>query len=264
MTKPKRPRTEAARETKNPELTERELAQLERQKERSLTRNERPEAKFVREQDGEKTNLTIKAADEQDEKLHGVAMMEAFGTRSVPFLNDTLDNINRVLSRSGIPTEQQYNGALAILAAVEPQNELEATLASQMVAANECAFRCMQGMLGSDWADHHKMYGEMANKFMRTFTAQVEALAKLRRGGEQVVKHVYVQEGGQAVIAGTVNTGGRSNIGSDGQPYGAATVTGGAPLPGPDAARHRMPVAGNAEREVQNSWGQEPRAAEGQ
>ena len=48
----------------------------------------------------------------------------------------------------------------------------------------------------------------MANKFMRTFTSQVEALAKLRRGGEQIVKHVYVQEGGQAVIAGTVNTGG--------------------------------------------------------
>ena len=63
-------------------------------------------------------------------------MMEALGTRSVPFLNDTLDNVNRVLSRSGIPTEQQYNGALAILAAAEPQNEIEATLASQMVAAN--------------------------------------------------------------------------------------------------------------------------------
>ncbi len=43
--------------------------------------------------------------------------------------------------------------------------------------------------------------GNMAVKLLRTFTAQIEALAKLRRGGEQTVRveHVHVYRGGQAV-----------------------------------------------------------------
>jgi len=48
----------------------------------------------------------------------------------------------------------------------------------------------------------------MANKFLRTFTTQMEALSRLRRGGKQIVEHVHINAGGQAVIAGTVNTGG--------------------------------------------------------
>ena len=48
----------------------------------------------------------------------------------------------------------------------------------------------------------------LANKFMRTFTAQIDALSRLRRGGEQIVKHVYVGEGGQAVFAKKFITGG--------------------------------------------------------
>jgi hypothetical protein len=46
--------------------------------------------------------------------------------------------------------------------------------------------------------------GNLAVKLLRTYTAQVEALAKLRRGGEQTVRveHVHVHAGGQAVGAG--------------------------------------------------------------
>ena len=40
--------------------------------------------------------------------------------------------------------------------------------------------------------------------------AQMETLARMRRGGEQVVRHVHVDNrGGQAVIAENVHTGGR-------------------------------------------------------
>jgi hypothetical protein len=43
---------------------------------------------------------------------------------------------------------------------------------------------------------------------LRTFTAQTEALAKIRRKGEQTVKVVHVYPGGQAVVAETINQGG--------------------------------------------------------
>jgi hypothetical protein len=42
----------------------------------------------------------------------------------------------------------------------------------------------------------------LATKLQRTFVAQVEALSKLRRGGEQkvTVEHVHVHAGGQAIV----------------------------------------------------------------
>ena len=47
-------------------------------------------------------------------------------------------------------------------------------------------------------------------KLMRTYTAQVEALARLRRGGEQrvIVQHVNVNEGGQAIVGAVSHPGG--------------------------------------------------------
>ena len=53
--------------------------------------------------------------------------------------------------------------------------------------------------------------GSLAVKLLRTYTAQVEALARLRRGGEQrvIVQHVNVNEGGQAIV-GAVNQPGGS------------------------------------------------------
>jgi hypothetical protein len=44
--------------------------------------------------------------------------------------------------------------------------------------------------------------GSLAVKLLRTYTTQVEALARLRRGGEQrvIVQHVNVNEGGQAIV----------------------------------------------------------------
>jgi hypothetical protein len=241
------------RKAKKPVLTEREQAQLERQTISNKARDERPEAKFIKKQARGKTNITVTASDKQDEKLHGAAMMEAFGTRSIPFINATMQNVDCVLAKDGQPSEQQYNASLAIMAAVEPENELEATLAAQMVAANECAMRCMRGMVRSDMVDPHKMYGDLANKFLRTFAAQVEALSKLRRGGEQIVKYIHVHEGGQAVVAGTSNQQrGVPKIGNAEQAYGTGATSPIPALSGSDAARDGMPIPCDAERAMQD------------
>lgn len=54
--------------------------------------------------------------------------------------------------------------------------------------------------------------GNLTTKFMRTFTMQVEALARKRSKGEQNVtvnKHVHVHAGGQAVVGNVSHRGGR-------------------------------------------------------
>jgi hypothetical protein len=45
-------------------------------------------------------------------------------------------------------------------------------------------------------------HGNLPTKLERTFVAQVEAVAKWRRGGEQrvMVEHVHVRSGGQAIV----------------------------------------------------------------
>jgi hypothetical protein len=183
------------------ELSEKGKARREAMMDRNAARPQRPES-AIEVIDGK---ASVGPAEDQNVDLYAAEMLEALGTRSIPFLNQTLFNITRIMSPTMNASEQQHNAAIANMASVEPENELEATLAAQMVMANECAVRSMRGMVGTDVSEHHKMYGDMANKFLRTFTAQVEALTRLRRGGEQVVKHVYVADGAQAVFAKTIN-----------------------------------------------------------
>lgn len=242
------------------ELTERERARRDELRERNLERPDRPESAF--EMDG--ATRIVRPANDGDINLYSVSMLEAFGTRSIPFLNDTLDNITKVMSSSQNITERQHDAAVAIMAAVEPQDELEATLAAQMVAANDCAMRCMRSMAGSQMTDHHQMYGNLANKFMRTFAAQMEALAKHRRGGEQVVKYIHVHEGGQAVVAGTINQGGRRNGKDDGQAQGTGPASQCSALSGPDPARDGMPLPSDVERPLSHSRRQEHRSTKGE
>lgn len=135
---------------------------------------------------------------------------EAFGSASVQILNHLVSRIASTIESSG---EASSDGdaaaaAIALVAAVEPRNELEATMAVQMVAANEAALLCFRRMNGAQLINQMSAYSAMANKAMRSFALHVETLAKLRRGGEQVVRHVHVNEGGQAVIAHTVNAKG--------------------------------------------------------
>ena len=90
-------------------------------------------------------------------------------------------------------------------------------------------------------------------KLLRTYTAQVEALAKLRRGGEQTVRveHVHVYPGGQAIV-GSVTPRGGPTVKSEDQPYALGYATGAA-LPSPNSARDTLPVARDEERSLQDA-----------
>lgn len=142
-----------------------------------------------------------------EETVESVAELnQAFGSELPDFQLHTLGQVLNVIGTVPDMT-LPGNAAIAILAAIKPTNELEAALAAQMVAAHHFAM-----LSCSRAAKHTALEGAqgnaaMANKASRTFTMQMEALAKMRRGGEQVVRHVHVNDGGQAVIAGTFNAG---------------------------------------------------------
>lgn len=92
----------------------------------------------------------------------------------------------------------------------------------------ELARRAAMNM--GEYLDATDRFLRLALKAQAQSRATVETLDRLVRGGEQVVRHIHVDNrGGQAVIAETVSTGGQENGKSSGQPYaieGGATPLG--------------------------------------
>ena len=87
---------------------------------------------------------------------------------------------------------------------------VEAMLAVQMVATYETAMDMLIRAKQADLMPTLQECGSLAVKLLRTYTAQVEALARLRRGGEQrvIVQHVNVNDGGQAIVGAVNHPGG--------------------------------------------------------
>ncbi len=166
------------------------------------------------------------------------------------------------------------NALLAIVAAIEPENELEAALAIQMAGTHSLAAEMLGRARQTDRADHIQLYGSLAVKLQRTFTTQIEALAKLRNAGKQTVevvhvhKQVYVGPGGQAIVGDVHNSpgGGGGDTAIAHQPH-ALSFAPGAPVPqvrSEDTGGLAMQVASDP-REVamSNAWGSQSRRAAG-
>jgi len=89
-------------------------------------------------------------------------------------------------------------------------------------------------------------YMRLALKAQTQCRATIETLDRLVRGGEQVIKHVHVDNrGGQAVIAESVQTGGQNaKIGK--QPHAAELgISDSQSLRSQNAERETVPVAGD-------------------
>jgi hypothetical protein len=122
---------------------------------------------------------------------------------------------------------------LAFMAGLGPQNELEGALGVQVWATHCATIELTRRMREADSLERVREYSNLMNKTARTFTAQIEALSKLRSGGKQqvVVTHVQVQgnavvgDGAQAVMQYGGAGGGAGN-GHQAQAIGGADALG--------------------------------------
>ena len=207
---------------------------------------------------------TVRLIDSPHTDAEGFTAMLAatFGTCSLPFVNTALLKLLGAATKRGASvSEEDSNAALAFIAAVAPGDELEAAMAVQMYATNELAMEMLSRARHTQDRVATMEYGNLATKLSRTFIGQIEALSKLRRGGEQVVKHVHVYEGGQAVVAGTINQGGGGERNHLDQPHGTGAATERAALPCSDQAEHTLSVESDAERTMPEPRRSKPRRA---
>jgi hypothetical protein len=132
-----------------------------------------------------------------------IRLLDALGTRSPDFANAEIERILAAMTpRDGVPTEAHLNAAVAVLNGARPRDEIEAMLASQMAVTHALAMDLLGRVKQSPSVPYMETCANLATKLQRTFVAQVEALSKLRRGGEQkvTVEHVHVHAGGQAIV----------------------------------------------------------------
>jgi len=92
-------------------------------------------------------------------------------------------------------------------------NSLEKMLCHQLAAAHLAAMKLLASSLTNASLPPVQMarLSNAAARMMQVYQERLLTLQKLRTGGKQtfLVQHVQVGEGGQAVIAGNMNAGGR-------------------------------------------------------
>jgi hypothetical protein len=153
---------------------------------------------------------------------YGYHLCDTFGTGSGALTNVLLTQICRAKAPQGNFTEDDVNAALAAVHGIAPQDEAEAMLAAQMVAVHTAAMQMLRQVAASQTISQQDSNGNLATKLLRTYSAQMEALARYRRRGEQTVRveHVHVEPGAQAIV-GTVThyQGGGGDAGNSERPH---------------------------------------------
>ncbi len=152
-----------------------------------------------------------------------------------------------------LPGEPKFDGyGRAISAKAKKAAKGDLALASEMLLAQavsldamftELARRCAMNM--GEHIMAAERYGRLALKAQSNSRAALEALARLHQPREQTVRHVHVNEGGQAVIANQFHnhTGGNENGKTGRQSHATGAAGPSASLPSPNPLRNGVPIS---------------------
>jgi hypothetical protein len=240
-----------AKETKQdlpaPNPDQKERASIS--KERVFARRSRVRARV------QGTSLRSVGPGHLDEAGWQMHLLDALGTRSAEFSLTLLAQLEWACRNRGEKSisETTLNAALAIVDGMEAENEMEAMLGAQMAGTHSLAMELLGRARHAEHVPRTSDYVNLAVKLLRTYTAQLEVFAKLKRKGAQTVRveHVHVHNGGRAIV-GNVNhsgTGGKDidsgengracarGLGSGAEHAGSSTMR------SEDPERTAMPVA---------------------
>jgi len=102
---------------------------------------------------------------------------------------------------------RQVSAALAAMRGIEPRDEIEGMLAAQMVAAHAAAMECYRrSMIPGQGFESRQVALKQAANMSRLYADQVQALAKYRGKGQQLVRVERVNiTADKAIVGGTIS-----------------------------------------------------------
>ncbi|MEP0321286.1 hypothetical protein [Bauldia litoralis] len=189
-------------------------------------------------------------ADHPDPVVWQTALEQTFGTVSYDAASLLVTSANGIVQPDPGKLEPvALNAILGLIHGINPTDEIEGMLASQMVGLHRASMDCMRrAQLAGQTFEGREMNLKHAAKLSRCFASQVEALNRHRGKGQQkvTVEHVHVHDGGQAIVGNVENPGGGSAPKSEGQPHAKQIAH--APQPAMpsqiEAERATVPVTG--------------------
>ncbi len=150
------------------------------------------------------------SAPTSDLEGHRAALRRVFGTLSEEFSQTMFGKLVAALRPNPFEhlDEATLNAAIALVASMNPQTELEALLAVEIAAVGFAGHKFLRQ------SQHHldevfiNVYGNYAVKLLRLQIDMIQALDRHRRGNTQTVevRHVHIYSGAQGVV-GIVNAG---------------------------------------------------------
>ena len=154
---------------------------------------------------------SVITTDHVDEATGYALLMEALGTSDIDFLNGLLRQLGNAGSQGRELDAGGINFMLSVIKGIQPRDQVEAMLASQMAAVHMASMTFARRLAHVEDIRQQDSAERAFTKLTRTFAAQMEALKRYRSGGEQkaTVQHVTVSDGGQAIV-GNVTQGPRS------------------------------------------------------
>lgn len=139
----------------------------------------------------------------------------------------------------------------AIAVAMTAARNGDKAMPSDILSAQAVVLDTMFTELARRSAANIGQYIDAADRYMRlalraqaNCRATLEALAKLHQPREQTVKHVHVNQGGQAIVADQIHqhAGGRKNGKTDEQSHATRAASESPALLGQDPQGHGMPI----------------------
>jgi hypothetical protein len=186
------------------------------------------------------------ARSESDKpEIEYAPIMKALGAADMDFLIGLLSQISNAGSQGHELDPVGTNFMLSVIKGIQPRDQVEAMLASQMAAVHMASMTLARRLAHVEDIRQQDSAERAFARLTRTYAAQMEALKRYRTGGEQkvTVQHVTVSDGGQAIV-GNVTHGSRepaANKSAASQPLLADAKT--APMPIIDGQkRARVPA----------------------
>ena len=143
-----------------------------------------------------------------DLDAHRAMLRITFGTFSEEFADTMMGKVISGLRPNAydLLEEATLNAALATVASLRPESEIEALMSVQAVIAGFSALRMLELSQRHLGEENIAVYGGYANKLIKLQNDLLQTLDRRRRGNSQsiVVKHVHIHPGAQGVV-GIVN-----------------------------------------------------------
>jgi hypothetical protein len=166
----------------------------------------------------EKAGSTELSTDHPIPHLGNALIMDSLATADPDFFDGLLCQLVNVGAKGKIPDERGTNFLLAMVRGIDPRDEVEAMIATQMAAVHVATMTFARHLAQANNIVQRDSAERTFNKLARTFAVQLESLKRYRTGGEQkvTVQHVTVNEGGQAIV-GSVSPamGGVGDVGKN-------------------------------------------------